>query len=80
MAEQVDGDDMEALTGEVTSQWLLHPSRHQLPMDQHHPAVTGAVLGVLESVTTGLALEEELANAFGDEHVHEVTQQKGANG
>ena len=37
-------------------------------MEQHHPRVAGAVLGVLEPVATGLAVEEELADPFGDEH------------
>ena len=66
--EQVEGHHVEPLRGERPRQWLLHPSRHQLAVQQHHPRVARAVLGVLEPVAAGLALEEELADPLGHQH------------
>ena len=68
MAEQVQRDDVEPRRREVTRQRLLHPPRHQLAVQQNHPRLAAAVLGVFESVTRGFGVEEELADPFGDEH------------
>ena len=61
--EQVEGDHVEALGRERPGQRLLHAARHQLAVQQHHPGVAGAVLGVLEPVLA----DEELTDAFGDQ-------------
>jgi len=66
MSEQVDRHYMEAVGRDRPSQWLLHPSRHQLAMDQHHPVAAGAVLGVLDTVV----VEEELTDALGHRSRH----------
>ena len=72
--EQVEGDDVQALRGERPGQRLLHAARHQLAVEQDDPGVTRAVLGVLQTVATILGLEEELADALGDQHAdHDTT-------
>ena len=73
VAEQVEGDHVQALGGQRPGERLLHPARHQLAVQQHHPGVAGAVLGVLEPVAPVLGLEEELADALGDQHAAETT-------
>ena len=39
VAEQVEGDDVQALGGERPGERLVHPARHQLAVEQHHPGV-----------------------------------------
>ena len=68
VAEQVEGDHVEPLGGQGTGQGLVHPARHQLAVEEHHPGVATAVLGVLEAVARGRVLDEELADALGDQH------------
>ena len=69
VAEQVEGHHVQAVSREGPRQRLVHPARHQLPVQQHHPVVAGAVLGVLEAVATTVGMaEEELPNALGDQH------------
>ena len=67
VAEQVEGDHVQALGGQRAGQRLLHPARHQLAVQQHHPAVAGAVLGVLEPVAAA-GVDEELPDPLGDQH------------
>ena len=71
VAEQVERDDVQALGGQRPRQRLVHPARHQLAVQEHHPGVAGAVLGVLQPVAAGVALDEELPNALGDQHVRQ---------
>ena len=66
VAEQVQGDDVEALPGDRAGQRLVHPPRHQLAVQQDDPALAGAVLGVLQAV----ALDEELPDALRHECGH----------
>ena len=47
---------MSASTRQVRREWLVHPAWHQLRVDEHDPALTPAVLGVLQPV----AVVEEL--------------------
>ena len=68
MAEQVEGDHVQPLGGQRPGQRLVHPARHQLAVEQHHPAVAGAVLGVLQPVAARAGVHEELADALGDQH------------
>ena len=68
MAEQVEGDHVQPLGGQRAGQRLVHPARHQLAVEQHHPGVAGAVLGVLQPVLARAAVEEELPDALGDQH------------
>ncbi len=68
MAEQVEGDHVQPLGGQRAGQRLVHPARHQLPVEEHHPAVARAVLGELEPVAPGARVDEELADALGDQH------------
>ena len=72
VAEQVEGDHVEALGGQPAGQRLVHPARHQLAVQQHDPPVPGAVLGVLQPVAAGVVVEEELPDAFGDQHARSV--------
>ncbi len=78
VAEQVEGDDVQTLGRERPRQRLVHPARHQLSGQQHHPGVAGAVLGVLEPVPAGAVVEEELPDALGDQRAPRVTRLTGA--
>ena len=60
VAEQVEGDHVQALGGQRPGQRLLHPARHQQAVQQHDPRVARAVLGVLQPVATAVGLDEEL--------------------
>jgi hypothetical protein len=73
VAEQVDGDDVEALGGQGPRQGLVHPARHQLAVDQDDPLVARAVLGVLEPVARARGLEEELADPLRHQHDGNLT-------
>jgi hypothetical protein len=66
VAEQVEGDDVQPLGRERPGERLVHPARHELPVEQHHPRVAGAVLRVLETISLA---EEELADPLGDQHL-----------
>ena len=67
VTEQVEGHHVQALLGERPGEGLLHPARHQLAVHQHDPLVAAAVLGVLQAVASGLGLDEELSDPFGDQ-------------
>ena len=73
VAEQVEGDDVQPLGGQRAGQRLVHPARHQLAVEQHHPGVAAAVLGVLEPVPGAVLLEEELTDPLRDQHGGNVT-------
>ena len=62
MAEQVDGHDVGAVSGQMTREVLVHPTRHQLPVDEHDPAVAAAVLRVLQPVAVVEELPDPLRN------------------
>ena len=68
MAEQVERHDVQSFGGQRPGERLLHPSRHQLPVEQHDPAVAAAVLGELQAV----AIDEELTDPLGDQHDREI--------
>ena len=72
MAEQVEGHHVEAFGGQRPGQWLLHPARHQLPVQQHDPPVAAAVLGVLQAVPAAGIGDEELPDPLGDQHDGEI--------
>ena len=68
VAEQVEGHDVQAPGRHRPGQRLLHPARHQQPVQQHHPLVAGAVLGVLEAVAAAVGLDEELTDPLAHQH------------
>ena len=50
--EQIEGHDVQSLRGQRPSQRLVHPTRHQLAVQQDHPGVAAAVLGELQAIST----------------------------
>ncbi len=66
--EQVEGHHVQTLGRQGARERLVHPARHQLAVQEHHPRVARAVLGVLEPVPSPGVLEEELADPLADQH------------
>ena len=74
VAEQVEGDHVVAGLGQGPGQRLLHPARHQLRVQQDHPAVVAvvraAVLGVLQPGTFVEELSDPLRH---DRHDRKIS-------
>jgi hypothetical protein len=66
--EQVERHDVHPVDGQGARQRLVHPAWHELTVEQHHPARTRAVLGVLQALVARPAVEEELPHPLGDQH------------
>ena len=62
VAEEIEGDHVGAASGQVARKRLVHPAWHQLPVEEHDPAVAAAVLGVLQPVAVVEELTDPLRN------------------
>jgi hypothetical protein len=65
VAEEVDGDDVEAGAGDLAGERLLHAAWHQLAVDEHDPLLARPVLGVLHPVVVDEELPDPLRHQRG---------------